>query len=264
LAGQGVPNFFGEQRFGNRINNHILGELLLRQDATEFMAEFLGRPQAGEAPSIRQARHLFDEGRWSEARQYWPVNFSEERRVLLALSRPGVPVSDVFQILDKRLKYLLVSAFQAHFFNALLVQRLPDLARLERGDIAYLHRNGAAFVVEDPVLEQARADRFEISPSGPLFGPKILLAEAKPGERERAILAGRGLTVNSFKVPGLKLRGVRRPYRIELAEAKVWWDQGVVVSFRLPAGSYATTVMAEVMKNQDDEGLAEKEKATPG
>jgi tRNA(Glu) U13 pseudouridine synthase TruD len=30
---------------------------------------------------------------------------------------------------------------------------------------------------------------------------------------------------------------------------KIWWDDGLVASFELPPGAYATTVMAEIMKN---------------
>ena len=47
LSTQGVPNFFGLQRFGNRRNSHLLGEMLIRQDPAEFVAEYLGRPSGG-------------------------------------------------------------------------------------------------------------------------------------------------------------------------------------------------------------------------
>jgi len=67
LARLGVPNYFGEQRFGNRGNTGRLGELLIKGDATEFVAEHLGRPQPNEAPPVQAARQLVDEGRWAEA-----------------------------------------------------------------------------------------------------------------------------------------------------------------------------------------------------
>ena len=250
LSQRGVPNFFGAQRFGNRANNHVLGELLVRQQAAEFVAEYLGRPQPHEAPPIQEARRLFDAGDWSGALQQWSSRFSDERRVLAAIIQSKGQFEAAFKTLNRKLKNLLVSAFQAQLFNELLAQRVSQLEQLETGDVAYIHNKGAAFIVEDPVAEQIRADQFEISPSGPLFGPKILLAEHKPGQHERACLARRGLSLQSFKAPGLRLRGVRRPYRIKLMEAKAWWDQGLYVSFNLPPGTYATTVMAEIMKNE--------------
>jgi tRNA pseudouridine13 synthase len=248
LLKKGVPNFFGEQRFGHRENTHVLGEM--------FVAAYLGRPQAREALHIHAARQLIDEGRWPEALAQWPNNLPDERRVLSAIVKAGGQSEVAFAALETKLKSFFVSAFQSQLFNELLVNRLAALDQLENGDVAYIHGRGAAFIVKDAAVEQPRADRFEISPSGPLFGPKTLMAEGEPGQRERAILAAKNLTIEDFKLPGLKLEGARRPYRISLKEAKIWWDDGLLISFELQPGAYATTVMAEIMKNQPTERAA--------
>jgi tRNA pseudouridine13 synthase len=249
LIQKGVPNFFGEQRFGHRSNTHLLGETLVRRDAAEFVAEYLGRPQPQETAHIQAARQLVDEGQWGEAFAQWPRNLSDERQVLAALVRTNGQPEVAFEVLDTKLKSFFVSAFQSQLFNELLANRLDRLDQLENGDVAYIHSKGAAFIVRDATVEQPRADRFEISPSGPLFGPKTLLAEGEPGQRERAILTARGLSLADFKLPGLKIQGARRPYRIEVKQAKTWWDDGLMVGFELQPGAYATTVMAEIMKN---------------
>ena len=249
LQEKGVPNYFGEQRFGHRSNTHLLGETLVRRDATEFMAQYLGRPQPHEAPHIQAVRHLIDENRLTDALAQWPGNLPDERRVLAAIIKADGQPEVAFTALETKLKNFFVSAFQSQLFNELLVNRLDSLNRLEYGDVAYIHIKGASFIVREAAVEQPRADRFEISPSGPLFGPKCLLAEGEAGEREKAILAAKDLTVEDFRVPGLKLQGARRPYRIELKQPRLWWDKGLMVSFELQPGAYATTVMAEVMKN---------------
>lgn len=250
LQAKGVPNFFGAQRFGNRRNNHRLGKLLIRQDAAGFVAEYLGQPQPQDADHLQAARRLVDEGRWSEALSQWPHNQPDERRMLKAIVTAGGNLDGAFRTIPKKLMSFYVSAFQSHLFNQLLAQRLETLDRLEDGDVAYIHHKGAAFMVEDAIAEQPRADRFEISPSGPLFGLKTLLARGEPGRREKAILAEQGLALADFKVPGLKIRGGRRPYRFPVKNSKIWWDHGLMVSFELEPGAYATTVMAEIMKNQ--------------
>ncbi len=255
LTEKGVPNFFGEQRFGRRANTHLLGELLIRGDTANFVAEYLGRPQPYEAPHIQAARQLVDEDRLAEALAQWPGNLPDERRVLAAVVKAGGPSEAAIEALDTKIMSFFVSAFQSELFNELLVKRLDSLDRLQGGDVAYIHGKGACFIVQDVAVEQPRADRFEISPSGPLFGPKTLLAQGAPGQQEQAILAARGLTINDFKLPRLKLQGARRPYRIHLKQAKVWWDDGLLVSFELQPGAYATTVMAEVMKNSTIEAL---------
>jgi tRNA pseudouridine13 synthase len=191
-----------------------------------------------------------DEGRWEDALTQWPQP-ADERQVLAALVKSKGQPEVAFEALDTKLKSFFVSAFQSQLFNELLTDRLATLDQLENGDVAYIHSKGAAFIVTDVAAEQPRADRFEISPSGPLFGPKTLIAEEEPGRRERAILAARSLTVDDFKMPGLKIQGARRPYRIQVKKAKTWWDDGLMVEFELQPGAYATTVMAEIMKNSE-------------
>lgn len=249
LTQRGVPNFFGEQRFGLRANTHRLGEMLIRNKASEFVAEYLGRPQPQETASARVARQLVDKGRWVEALACWPNSLADERQVLAAIVRAGGQIDVAFRALNKKLKSFFISAFQSQLFNELLANRLDSLDQLKEGDVAYVHHGGAAFIVEDAATEQPRADRFEISPSGPLFGPKLLLAEGEPGRRERAILAKWGLSTDDFKATGVKIGGTRRPYRFKLKHAKIWWDDGLMISFELAPGAYATTVMAEIMKN---------------
>jgi tRNA pseudouridine13 synthase len=248
LIKKGVPNFFGKQRFGNRGNTDQLGEMLIRKDAARFVAEYLGQPQPQEAPHIQAARQLVDEGNWAEALATWPRNMSDERQAIAAIYRAGGQLDVAFRVLNKKLKSFFVSAFQSQLFNTLLVNRLDRLDRLEDGDVAYIHSKGAAFVVEEATVEQPRADNFEISPSGPMFGPKMLRAKGQPGQEEQAILDEYGLPLDEFKVAGLKIRGTRRPYRFKVKKPKIWWDDGLMISFELQPGTYATTVMAEIMK----------------
>ena len=247
LRRRGVPNYFGEQRFGGRGNTHRLGAALLRGDAPAFLSEYLGQPQPFERTDAQAARSAFDAGDYAAALAEWPPSLRDERRVLAALARHG-NAEQALRALDKKLHSLFVSAYQSYLFNRLLAQRIQTLDQLQPGDVAFIHASGAAFVVQDAGLEQPRADRFEISPSGPLFGPKSLLAEGEPGQLERAALEESGLSLAEFRLPGLKFKGARRPFRIPLADVQVGWDDGLVIGFRLPPGSYATEVLREVMK----------------
>ncbi len=78
----------------------------------------------------------------------------------------------------------------------------------------------------------------------------IAADQRRAGEIEAKVLADAGLTAESFRRPGgLKVKGVRRPLRVPLGEADITEDgPDLVVTFTLPPGSYATVVMAEVMK----------------
>jgi tRNA pseudouridine13 synthase len=257
LRQRGVPNYFGEQRFGVRGNTHLLGWTLLRGDAQAFAHEYLGHPQPGEYPQVQAARAAFDAGDYAATLAQWPSSLAEERRMLATIVKSEGDVQRALRVLDKTMARLFVSAYQSHLFNRLLAQRIRSMDRVEQGDVAFIHASGAAFVVEDPQVEQPRVDRFEISPSGPLFGPKALLAEGEPGRQERKLLGESGLSLAEFRLPGIKLRGARRPLRIPLNDVQVSWDEGLILSFRLPAGGYATEVLREVMKGEFRESQGE-------
>jgi tRNA pseudouridine13 synthase len=248
LGRRGVPNYFGAQRFGVRGNTHLLGHALLRDDADAFAHEYLGHPRPGDPQAVQAARAAFDAGDYQTALEKWPSSLRDERRVLAAIARRGSDAQQLSRLLDRKLRRLFVSAYQSHLFNRLLAGRVQTLDRLEMGDVAYIHANGAAFVVRDAEVEQPRADRFEISPSGPLFGPKTLLAEDRPGQQEQDLLRESGLSLDDFRLPGVKFKGARRPFRLPLSEVQVGWDDGLMLHFRLPSGGYATEVLREVMK----------------
>jgi len=146
-----------------------------------------------------------------------------------------------------------VNALQSDLFNRVLAERLPDLDRLENGDLAWIHAKGAVFLVEDADAEQPRCNDGEISPSGPLFGRKTTAASGEPGAREAAVLAASGLEPKDFRLPGAgRLDGRRRPLRVPLLDATVEEDaEGLLLRFPLPKGSYATALLAEVQKTTD-------------
>ncbi|MBX3463785.1 MAG: tRNA pseudouridine(13) synthase TruD [Planctomycetes bacterium] len=190
LARLGVPNYFGEQRFGKRGANLQKGLEVLRGNARAFAA--------------RMPRRVFG---------------------------------------------LLISAVQSEVFNRVVAARREQVHRLLPGDLAFLHHNGAVFAVEDLSREQARADRFELSPSGPMPGPEMPEPMGEPLRLEREALAALDLGPEAFAGLPFRLgRGERRPLRVpveEVAAAAV--DGGLRLSFTLPRGAYATAVLRELL-----------------
>ena len=151
---------------------------------------------------------------------------------------------------SKRLWYL--HTVQSHLFNRIVARRVASLDRLVPGDWAVKHVNGACFPVVDVTAEQPRVERFEISPTGILFGSRAPWATDEAGTIEREAAAGYGMTPESLNQAGTacRFRGERRPLRIPLQELK-WGIDGdrLTLSFLLPAGAYATSVLRELMKS---------------
>lgn len=169
----------------------------------------------------------------------------------------------------------LVHALQAALFNALLARRLEEtgsLMRLLPGDLALLHRNGATFAVTNASVGEAqdRAGRGEVSPSAPLFGCRVPLAEGAPGAWERDGLAAAALSLDSFRFGSkdASVAGERRAARAFPVDF-TWHVEDVpgaqgalVLEFTLGPGVYATALLRELIKSPElDPGGAAQEDA---
>jgi tRNA pseudouridine13 synthase len=191
LGARGVPNYFGDQRFGREGDNADFGRLLV-----------------------------------------------------LGQRLPRRP--------DKFQRKLYLSAFQSRLFNRALVERLRagtfDTALL--GDVLRREDSGGLFVCEAPEVDVPRVASFEVSPAGPLFGPKMTAAAHAVAEAEAKLLADEGVTLDDFKRGGDETQGGRRPYRVRLGNPSLEVDgEDLMLTFELPKGSYATEVLHELLKD---------------
>lgn len=191
----GLPNYFGEQRFGRDGDNAAIGRALVTDSPM---------PDGVRRPRGRKLR-------------------------------------------------LFVSALQSELFNHYVRQRLDDRVfdRVLDGDILQ-KISGASFTSSEPEVDQARLDAGEVVPTGPMVGHKVKMPPAGSAafERESSLLAGAGLTLDDFTRVGKLGVGTRRPIAVSLASATVrpLGQRAIELSFELPAGSYATTLMRELVK----------------
>lgn len=144
-----------------------------------------------------------------------------------------------------------LSAVQSVAFNRWLALRLSDglLRTVLPGDVLMKWPAGGLFVSDDPVVDQPRLDARELVPGGPMFGGRMYEARDVAAEREAAALVAVGLPAEAFRGFGKLMSGTRRHALIYLDDLAHEWDaDGLVLAFTLPAGSYATVLLAEVMK----------------
>lgn len=246
----GVPNRFGEQRYGVLGNSAQLGSLLLQQRYEEFCREMIGDPQKITHRGWQQAAQLYRAGDLQAACATLPPRMRDEQQLLRRLIK-GDSHATAVRGLSRNLLRLYLSATQSSLFDQLLNARLHGINQLQDGDIAIKHSNGACFRVDKADQEQQRADAFEISPTAPLFGSKIMLANGLPGTHERQLLNALNLQPQSWSLNKLvKMPGERRALRIKLEGAQILKNQSdlLVLSFILPKGSYATAVLREIIK----------------
>jgi tRNA pseudouridine13 synthase len=159
-----------------------------------------------------------------------------------------------------------LSAVQSLLFNDYLARRMRDgfFRTVLEGDVMAKWPAGGLFVAKDVAAEQARFDSRETVSAGPMFGKKTYPAEGVAAEREAAVLSDNRLSTASFGGFGKLVLGTRRHNLVYLDDlASAWEPDGLRLSFTLPAGSYATVLLREVMKTavedepaapEDDEG----------
>lgn len=270
LARRGVPNYFGPQRFGTRGDNALVGRAVVYGDFHEAIALILGRPASDDRGDVRRARELFDANDWQGCADAWPRSSNEQRRLAIALVKAKSDARKAWRACDHTLRKLYGSALQSELFNQVLGARITGTLRdgstfdisgidgLALGDLAWLHRNGACFRVEDVERERPRCERLEISPSGPLFGRRMTEPTGRPSELEEAVLRLSGLERERIRsVDGTRLDGARRPLRVPLEDWDVQHgkdDRGLFIqlTFMLSPGAYATNVSREVCKPAHD------------
>lgn len=160
---------------------------------------------------------------------------------------------------------LMLTAWQAELFNRWLAQRIErgGFDELYAGDLAHKTDTGGLFDVEDIETERPRFHAREITYTGPMFGARMRWPGGRPGDEERELLAraleapaSGPLDESCLRLSGLD--GTRRDGRIEPRELSLTLDDGaLVVSFALPKGAYATTLLDELMKTAPGAGEPE-------
>lgn len=155
---------------------------------------------------------------------------------------------------DRTRRGLLLSAARAWLFNLVLAERVRQGSwnSILPGEILQLDGSGSVFAArEDDDDLQRRLAAFDIHPTGPLWGRGESPARDACLALEQAVLADWRDWQTGLEKAGLKQE--RRALRLLPRElAWQWRDEGLQLSFFLPAGSYATAVVRELALLDDD------------
>lgn len=263
LTRRGVPNYFGPQRFGLRGDTWQIGEAIIRRDDDTVVKLMCGSPNEHDTGDVLKARQLFEQREYHAAAHAWPHMFRDCALVCRVMASSGGKARKAVNALNRNAKKFFISAYQSSLFNRVLAERITGLDRLQTGDLAWKHENTAVFKVEDAAAEQPRADKFEISPTGPIFGYRMTQAAGRPGETEARILAATGLSCDSFGQLGpLSSPGGRRPLRFPIHDpgAEAGNDERgsfIELRFALPSGCYATSLLREICKSDLSDAVPE-------
>ncbi len=197
VSKQGLPNYFGEQRFGT---------------------------SSPETKSSLERATDWITGQWRGPRDRFQSKF-------------------------------LVSVFQSHLFNSFVARRMEEGAYLSpfEGDIMRKETTGGLFAVKREELEEARKRilDWEISPTGPMYGARMMWPEGEARAREQAFLVSEGFTEDHLHRFAKFGEGTRRTIRVRPQDVQAKREgTDLWIEFQLPSGSYATTLLREITKTE--------------
>lgn len=233
VGNDGIPNYFGLQRFGRRRPvSHLVGRKLLKRKFEDSIMIYLTKTFPTENGEFREARERFqEEGNFSEALDYFPQALTYERKLLKKISgeepsRKGEWMK-CLKVFPKNLRRLFVHAYQSYVFNSSLSELLEG-GKVENFPAKIV---GYSTRLSDSKFDQKIKEKLEedsIKPDDFRF-------------REPSELSSEG---------DVRAAMIRTDIDIEeISEDEINpGSRKVTVSFSLKPGRYATVVIRELRK----------------
>ncbi len=241
----GIPNIFGEQRFGTvRAVTSLVGRALLRGDFEGACRIYLAQVFEEEPEDSKRARE-FLENNWGRKEAYlkaleiFPKRLKFERTMLDFLSKNQTDFAGALRKLSKRLRKMFINAVQAEIWNEAVVSCTKhDITPEPRAWRGKLEQQDLPLPGYDTVFNERNKLHAEMQKV--MDEMKIKLEDFRlPRSPELATTGG---TRKVLLVPAnLKVSGIGVD---EFNEGKM----KVIIEFSLPAGAYATVVLNELMK----------------
>ncbi|MEM0128082.1 MAG: tRNA pseudouridine(13) synthase TruD [Thermoplasmatales archaeon] len=240
-----VPNFYGPQRFGPlRPVTHLVGREIVRRNYEEAVRLFVGFPGDDRFSSIRN--DFYQTMDIERALSEFPSSLDLEIKLLKFLKENSGNYIGAIKQLPQNLVSMFIHGYQGYLFNKVASQRIKLTKGVEVGDV--FRTEGELIKVNGINIGKFR-EAFNLglgSPTGIVLGYNSEFSSGMMGEIETRILQEEGVTPVDFKLPfGLSSPGERRDIFLRVSDLECSDGR---VTFSLPPGAYATSVMREIMR----------------
>ncbi|MBT4870081.1 MAG: tRNA pseudouridine(13) synthase TruD [Candidatus Diapherotrites archaeon] len=240
----GLPNYFGTQRFGGKRNvTHKVGKLLMQGKHEEAIMLYLTHTFEDEKIELKSARvNLAKTKDFARALKEFPRDAARTEVAMLnfLVKKPNDYVG-AFGALSKKIRILFVHAYQSYIFNEIIKKRIEKYG--VKGIKA----------IDGDILNE------EGVPLGLLPGYESKFASGEAGEIEKEVMEKEGVDFSFFKVRSiteLSSKGHRKEISIipkDFKFVKTMDDEfnegkkAAMITFYLSKGNYATTILQELV-----------------
>ena len=250
-----VGNFYGLQRFGSeRLVTHLIGREIVKRNFIQAVELLLCHTTEFDTQMSREIRNkCVDPSNYRQVLKMLPRGMDIERQVLSALvaGRNAIAALRAVPIMIRR---LFVQAYQAYIFNRCLsraVMEGEDLLQPQTEDLCFEMEGPATF---GRIIKYNPTSKTKLVPAIRMAGYTFQPGKGRFENITRAIMQEEEeVSAKDFYIKEMQELSHQGGFR----QAPLWctdfrYEQDpLTVSFKLPKGSYATTLLREIIKPGD-------------
>ena len=250
-----VGNFYGLQRFGSeRLVTHLVGREIVKRNFTQAVGLLLSYTTEFDSQMSREIRNkCSDPKNYRQVLKILPRGMDIERQVLsmLVAGKNAIAALRAVPIMIRR---LFVQAYQAYIFNRCLSRAImggEDLLQPRAGDLCFEMEGRVTF---GRIIKFNPDSKTKLVPAIRMAGYSFQPGKGRFENITRAILQEEEVDPKEFYIKEMQELSHQGGFR----QAPLWctdfWyerDPLLMVSFKLPKGSYATTLLREIIKPDD-------------
>lgn len=249
-----IANFYGLQRFGSeRLVTHLVGREIIKRDFARAVELLLSYTTEYDTESSREIRRkCSDPANYRQALKEMPRGMDIERQLLGALVA-GKDAIVALRAVPLQIRRLFVQAYQAYLFNMCVSKAVlqgEDLSMPKPGDLCFEMEGPATF---GRIKKHDPASKTQMVPAVRMAGYTFQPGKGRFETITKELLEKEGITAKDFYVKEMQELSQQGGFR----QAPLWCrdfayrTKPLAVSFKLPKGSYATTLLRELMKPED-------------
>ncbi|MGC1928554.1 MAG: tRNA pseudouridine(13) synthase TruD [Candidatus Nitrosopolaris sp.] len=255
-----IANFYGLQRFGSeRSVTHLVGKEILRRNfknAVELLLCYTSEYDSKMSMEIREKCR--DPHNYPWLLKHLPRGMDIEYQVISAIVK-GSDVISALRAIPINMRRLFVQAYQAHIFNLCLSTALlngENLLKGKKGDLCF-ETGGPLIFGKIRKFNPISDSESDTVPAIRLAGYSFQAGEGRFEIITKNTMKDEGVTARDFYIKEMQELSSQGGFR----QAPLWCRDFSVIdktmltlSFKLPKGSYATTLLRELMKPVDPIG----------
>ena len=249
-----VGNFYGLQRFGSeRLVTHLVGREIVKRNFTQAVGLLLSYTTEFDSQMSREIRNkCCDPKNYRQVLKILPRGMDIERQVLstLVAGKNAIAALRAVPIMIRR---LFVQAYQAYIFNRCLSRAImggEDLLQPRVGDLCFEMEGRVTF---GRIIKFNPDSKTKLVPAIRMAGYSFQPGKGRFENITRAILQEEEVDPKEFYIKEMQELSHQGGFRqAPLWCTDFWYERDpLMVSFKLPKGSYATTLLREIIKPDD-------------